>query len=147
MTNRLEFKGSLGRLYFYLFSINALLTIALFVLGGLEFYSTLILFALVNIFYVITIMSKPFRIIIDRDKSILEIHYLLDRLKKATIIPLPEIECSFNDKVLARGGSAKALKIEFGGKVLVELMSDYNGWDEKNLILIFEQLNNVKKFD
>src|SRR5579859_4748392 len=147
MSNRLEFKGRLKGIYFYLFSINALLTIVLFVLGELNVFSALILFVLVNIFYISTIIFKLFKIIIDRDKSILEIHYMLDQLRKATIIPLTEIKCSFNDEVLARGGRAKILKIEFGGKVLVKLMSEYNGWNEENLILIFEQLNDVKKLD
>jgi hypothetical protein len=147
MSNRLEFTGSFVRSFFYLLSVNGLLATVLFVLGGLNSYTALILFGLVNIFYLATVATKPFKIVIDQDKLLIEVHYLLSQVKKATIVPLREIECSFNYEVLARGGKAKMLKIRYGNKILAALISDYNGWDDKNLTLIFEQLNDLKKLN
>jgi hypothetical protein len=148
MSNRLEFKGTVIRLIFYLIAINGLVAIALFLSRAiLQVNIALIMFGIVNISYLVSIISKPFRLIIHQDKLLLEIRYLLSFLKKRKIIPLHEIECSFNYEVRARGGKAKVLKIIYKNKTVVELLPDYNGWGEKSLIQIFEKLNDLRKFN
>jgi len=148
MSNRLEFKGGIVRLIFYLISINGLIAVV-FLLSQtkLQLNTALIVFGVVNIFYLATVISKPFKIIIDQDRLLLEIHYLLSHLKKHKVVPLQDVECSFNYEVRARGGKAKVLKIMNGNKPIAELLADYNGWDEKSLTQICEKLNDLKKLN
>lgn len=125
--------------------MNALLiTIRLVSETGL--YSALTLLGIVNISYLASIINKPFRLVIHQDKLLLEIHYFLSFLKKSKVVPLHEVQCSFDFEVRARGGKAKVLKIFNKNERVVELLSDYNGWDEKSLAQICVQLNDLKKF-
>ncbi len=146
MSNKTEFNGGFIQLAFYFLSINGLVAIALS-LSQVKIGSqaTLILFALINITYLGSISSKPFKIIIDQDKLVVEIHYLHSRLKKNKIFPLHEIECSFNYEIRARGGKARVLKIKYRNESVMELLSGYNGWDEKTLTQIFEKMNSLKE--
>ncbi len=125
-----------------------MLAIVLFALGELNSYSSLILFGLLNIFYLVTITAKPFKIVIDQDKSILELYYLVSPIMGVKKASLQNVESSFNYEIISKGGAkARILKIKCGNKILAALLSDYNGWDEKNLATIFEQLNNLKKLN
>jgi hypothetical protein len=148
MSNRIEFRGNAVRLIFYLISINGLITLVLFLSRTkIQANTAMIMFGIINISYLATVISKPFKIIIDQDRLLLEVHYFLHLLKKHKVVPLNEVECSFNYEVRARGGKAKVLKITHGNKPIVELLPDYNGWDEKSLTQIWERLNDLKKFN
>jgi hypothetical protein len=148
MNNRFEFKGTARRSILYLIASNGLVAIALLVSRAkLHFNTALIMFGIVNISYLASIVNKPFKLIIHQDKLLLEIHYLLSLLKKSKVVPLHDIECSFNYEVRARGGKAKVLKIKYENRTVVELLPDYNGWAEKSLTQIFEKLNDLKKFN
>jgi len=146
MGNKFEFKGTIVQLVFYLISLNALTAIIFFLSRTeLKIGSVLIVFGIINTSYCATVASKPFKILIDQDKQLLEVHYLLGVFKNPKIVSLREVECSFDYEVRARGGRAKVLRVIYRNKSIVELQPDYNGWREERLLQIFEKLNDLKK--
>jgi hypothetical protein len=147
MNQRLEFKRTIIRMIFYFVVINVLVAVGLFLTrGNLHSNTPWIMFLIINLSYLVTAISKPFRIIIDQDKLLLEIYYPLS-LRKHRIIPLNEVVCSFEYEVRARGSKSKVLRIMRDTKTIVELLPDYNGWNEQSLIQICEKLNDLKKFN
>jgi len=146
MANKFEFKGTIARLGIYLASLNALMAIIFFLSSTeLRISSVLIVFAIVNISYCATVVSKPLKILIDQDRSLLEVHYLLGFFKKPKIVSLREVECRFDYEVRARGIKVKVLRVIYKKKSIVELLPDYNGWKEEHLVQIFEKLNDLKQ--
>lgn len=145
MTKRFEFKAPVIRIVFYLITTNSLVAIVL-TLSSAQLMAALLVMGFVNVAYLYTLIFKPFKIIIDQDKLLMEIHYFSIILKKHKIVPLREVECTFNYEVRARGGKARVLKIKYRNEPVVELLPEFNGWDSENLMKIFKKLNDLKKF-
>src|SRR5689334_12586490 len=118
-SNRIEYRGSFVRVFFYLLSINLML-FAIFLFTSKNFKMEWIFFGLINIFYVSTIINKPFKIVIDRDRLTIEIYSVLSKFTKPTIVHFNEVECTYDYERLPRGAKAKMLKIKHQSVVLVE---------------------------
>jgi len=138
----MEFKARITRAIFYFLALNGFIVLISFLSKSrLQPNAIFILLLLVNISYLASIITKPFKITIDRDKSLLKIHYLSTILRKGKTFPLLSTTCTFKYEIRARGVKVKVLRVIYDGKTVVELLPDYNGWEEKSLDQIYKELN------
>lgn len=141
-----EYKGEISRLMLYWLITKCAIAIILFVVQS-NIYTAVILLGVVNVFYLGSLFNKPIKIRIHQDRSLLEVHYLIGFLKRPKVVSLSDVQSTFEHEVQARGGKAKVLRVTYNNQSIVELLVDFNGWDEKRLAELWESLQNVKKFN
>lgn len=89
----------------------------------------------------------PIKLIVDEDEMIVEIYYPFAFLKPIKIVPLQDLECTFNYEVGARGGRSRNFRIMSQNVNIINISPDYNGWDEDCLLLLFKKLNELKELE
>lgn len=146
MSKKIEYKGKITRLFVYWISMNGLTTLVC-LFGGTLFNTIFVLLGVLNLAYLASVFGKPFKLIVYPEILLFEVHYLLGPFKKPLVVSVHELECSFNFELRARGSRARVLRIVYANKTIVELLPNFNGWDERSLDQVHEILNDLKKLN
>jgi hypothetical protein len=129
------FRAKLSHIFFYLVLLNLFLVFMLiFTTWTLE--SSYWIFLAINIFYILSIMSKriPFEIEIDINNKIIRIQSMFMMLKQSyKVYPAKNLYCSFKEEVRSKGAKARVFRLVQNDVCIVEIVANYAGWSESVL--------------
>jgi hypothetical protein len=139
-SDNIEYRTNVFRALFYIISLNGFILIVLFIAGEIRSFGVFSCLAVVNGYYVISTIIKPFRIFLRMNESLIEVHYFLSLLKKPRVARIADIQLSYDYEIRAKGIKLKVLRIMDGNRVIVELVANESGWSKHTLDEIFEKL-------
>jgi hypothetical protein len=103
-------------------------------------------FGFINIVYFLLIFIEPVKLIIDSGRKEVRLYYFPGFLRRRKIIPLSDLEVTFNKEDLS-SETADELRLVWEGKTAAEIDPHADGWGEAVVKEIFEKINAIKVVD
>lgn len=129
----------------YAMSIGTIILLIsyLFEENGIGITTLIIMLSAIILYLYEVLMNRVTSIEINLAENILKINWANLNKKKQEIYLLHEIEGNFTTKVGARGGKMHVFQLTKGDKVVLDLMSTYNGFSQSQL----EEISVILKED